>query len=121
MIGYLLLVMVTAEPTIESMAKSERGLELPCGVEEEVLDVPTSVEIRSMKKIAAKTGDSTELELQWAHLRTRKALRVILVKKEMTCDEFHQAYRAVKSRAAEKASRIYGASRKTISFELVSP
>ena len=127
MVAMILALLVGAKvPTIEELAKTERGFALPCGVEEELDTVPSLAEVKDMKRWARQEHDSTELEAVWTQLRVRRALRQVLAKEgrndlapDMTCDEFLMTYRIAWDRAAQRADKIYGASRKERTLEQI--
>ena len=127
MITMLLVLLVGAKvPTIEELAKTERGFALPCGVEEELDTVPSLAEVKDMKRWARQEHDSSELEATWTQLRVRRALREALNKDalndltpDMTCDEFLTLYRIAWGRAAQRADKLYGSSRKSMTLEQI--
>jgi len=127
MITMLLVLLVGAKvPTIEELAKTERGFALPCGVEEELDTVPSLAEVKDMKRWARQEHDSSELEATWTQLRVRRALREALNKDalndlapDMTCDEFLTLYRIAWDRAAQRADKLYGSSRKSMTLEQI--
>lgn len=127
MIAMILALLVGAKvPTIEELAKTERGFALPCGVEEELDTVPSLAEVKDMKRWAQQEHDSSELEAVWTQLRVRRVLREALNKDatndltpDMTCDEFITLYRIAWDRAAQRADKIYGSSRKSMTLEQI--
>ena len=119
MLALILALLCSAGRTdLATLARTEQGYVMPCGVEEELDDVPTAVEITKMQRWAQHSRDSSELEDTWIQLRVRRALRETIESREqklqppLTCEQFEVLYRAKWDRAAAQADRIYGSSRK---------
>ena len=123
MITVILAILLGAKiPTIGELARTEKGYELPCGVEAEFDTVPGRAEIADMHRWARQEHDSAELESVWTQLRVRRALREYLENprnEAASCTEFLIAYRIAWDRAAARADKIYGSSRKANAATLI--
>lgn len=119
MLALIMALLFSANATdLATLARTEQGYAMPCGVEEELDDVPTAAEITKMQRWARHSRDSSELEDTWIQLRVRRALRETIESREqklqppLTCEQFEILYRVKWDRAAAQADRIYGSSRK---------
>lgn len=77
-------------PSLDQMAKEERGWTLPCGLEHS-LGVPSDPELKAVRAEAKEYEDNTNLRFVWMNLDARKTIRQFLTKHPISCaDEASQ-------------------------------
>lgn len=83
-IAVLAVAGTQAGPSLEAMAKAERPLHLPCGLDAS-LGVPSDKDLKALRQEAKEFQDNSSLREAWVSLEARKILRKYLSKHAITC------------------------------------